>query len=110
MFGLGRLLALPYSLPASGVAYCFRKIAEVADQELWDDAPVKEELLLLQLQLEEGEIDEAEFRPREAALLVRLREIKQRRKEQLEAEMAERLTEEAEGKRRVVIETPDELR
>lgn len=108
MFGLGKLLTLPYALPAAGIRYCFNKIVEMAETELMDDAPVKEELLLLQLQMEEGEVDEAEYRRREAYLLVRLREIKDYRKALQEAERAEQGTE---GEVAVpVVELPEELR
>ena len=105
---LGKLLALPYSLPKAGIAYCFEKVIEMAEAEYYDDEAVKEELLLLQLQLEEGDIDEMEYRRREAPILVRLREIKERRKQQVEELIAAR---KAEGEdRTVVIDMPDELR
>ena len=54
---LGKLLAMPYTLPQAGIGYCFDKIIELAETEYYDDATVKEELLRLHLQLEEGEID-----------------------------------------------------
>ena len=105
---LGKLLAMPYSLPKAGIGYCFDKIIEMAETEYYDDATVKEELLLLQLQLEEGEIDEMEYRRREAPLLVRLREIKEHRKQQVEEMIAQRKAEGAGGD--VQIDLPDELR
>lgn len=105
---LGKLLTLPYSLPKAGIGYCFDKIIEVAEAEYYDDASTKEQLLLLQLQLEDGEIDETEYRRREAPLLVRLREIKQHRQEQVDAMIAQRKAEGQSGD--VVIELPDELR
>ncbi|MBI3522782.1 MAG: gas vesicle protein GvpG [Chloroflexi bacterium] len=108
MFGLGKLLMLPYSLPAAGIKYCFEKVLEVAEAEYMNEDAVKERLLLLQLQLEEGQIDEMEYRAQEAPILVQMREIREYRKRQIEAEMAERLAANTEGKR-VVIETPDEL-
>lgn len=107
MFGLGKLLTLPYSLPAAGIRYCFNKVLEVAENELNDDAVVKEELLLLTMQLEEGEIEEAEFRRREAPLLARLSEIRAYRKEQAEAELAALRA--SGSARSVVIDTPEEL-
>lgn len=105
---LGKLLALPYSLPKAGIAYCFEKVIEMAEAEYYDDEAVKEELLMLQLQLEEGEIDEMEYRRREAPILVRLREIKERRKQQVEEMIAARRAEGEDGP--VVIDMPDELR
>jgi hypothetical protein len=111
VFGLGlvgKLLALPYSLPKAGIAYCFEKVLEMAEAEYYDDQTVKEELLLLQLKLEEGEIDEMEYRRQEAPLLIWLREIKEHRKQLIEQAMADRITEGESG--RVVIDLPDEVR
>ena len=105
---LGKLLAMPYTLPKAGIGYCFDKIIEMAETEYYDDATVKEELLLLQLQLEEGEIDEMEYRRREAPILVRLREIKEHRKQQIDEMIAARKAEGAGGD--VQIDLPDELR
>ncbi|HEX4744456.1 MAG TPA: gas vesicle protein GvpG [Candidatus Limnocylindria bacterium] len=105
---LGKLLAMPYTLPKAGIGYCFDKIIEMAETEYYDDATVKEELLLLQLQLEEGEIDEMEYRRREAPILVRLREIKEHRKQQIDEMIAARKAEGAGGA--VQIDLPDELR
>jgi hypothetical protein len=105
---LGKILALPYSLPKAGIGYCLDRVVELAEAEYYDDAAVKEELLLLQLRLEEGEIDEAEYRRQEAPLLVRLREVKERRKERTEELVAERMAEGQSG--HAVVELPDELR
>ncbi|MGI8422958.1 MAG: gas vesicle protein GvpG, partial [Chloroflexota bacterium] len=70
---LFKLLALPLSLPAAGIKFCFQQLLNTAENELTDDEPVKEALLLLTLQLEEGEIGEAEFAREEAVLHARLR-------------------------------------
>lgn len=105
---LGKVLALPYSLPKAGIAYCLNKVVEVAEAEYYDDDAVKEQLLLLQLQLEEGDVDEMEFRRREAPLLVRLREIREHRKAQVEEMIAARKLEGESGE--VQIDMPDELR
>src|SRR5919198_991630 len=84
-----KLLGLPLSLPAAGLRFCFDQIIAAVDAELLDDAPVKEALLLLQLQLEEGEISEAEFQEREAELFRRLREIRAEREARLREQRAE---------------------
>jgi len=107
VFGLGKLLTLPYSLPAAGIRWSLNKVIEYAESEMNDDSWVKEELLLLNMRLEDGEIDEAQFRREEAPLLARLSEIKASRKQQAEEELAAL----AEGgpARTVLIETPDEL-
>ena len=107
MFGLGKLLTLPYSLPAAGIRYCLDKVIEYAEQELYDDSAVKEELILLNMRFEDGEIDEAEFRRQEAPILARLSEIKAYRRAQAEEQAA--YLADASGPRTVVIETPEEL-
>jgi hypothetical protein len=60
-------------------------------------------LLLLQVQLEEGDIDEDDFAEREADLLARFREIKERKRAEAEAIPVEA---NVEATRRVVVETP----
>ena len=108
MFGLGKLLTLPYALPAAGIKYCLRQVIDMAEQEMTDDTAVKEELMLLNLRLEEGEIDEAEFRRQEAPLLARYSEIKAYRRRAAEAQLAGLLAERGD-ERVAVIETPEEL-
>ena len=108
MLGLGRLLTLPYSLPAAGIKYCFNKVLEMAEQEMTDDTAVKEELLLLNMRYDDGEIDEAEFRRQEAPLLARFSEIRAYRKQLAEEQMAGLLAESG-TERIAVIETPEEL-
>jgi len=108
VFGLGKLLTLPYSLPAAGIKYCFNKVREVAEQEMTDDTEVREELMLINLRFDEGEIDEAEFRRLEAPLLARYSEIKAYNKQLAEEEMAG-LRDESVTERVAVIETPEEL-
>jgi hypothetical protein len=48
----------------------------VVEEELTDDAPVKQALMELQMQLELGDIDDAEYVRREAELMMRLREVR----------------------------------
>lgn len=103
-----KLLTAPITLPAAGMKFVFQQIADLADQELNDDSVVREQLLLLQLQLEEGDIEEDEFAEREAELLARLREIKARKRAEMEAAGEQEPPAEAnvEARRRVVVETP----
>jgi len=108
MFGIGKLLLLPYSLPAAGIRFCIEKVVEFAENEMLDDTAVKEQLMLLNLRLEEGEIDDAEYRRQEAPILVRLSEIKAYRREQAEQDAAARQTEPG-APRQVVIEMPTEM-
>jgi gas vesicle protein GvpG len=103
-----RLLTLPISAPIAGIRFCLEKVAEVAERELWDDEPVREQLILVNQAFEEGRMDEAEFREREAELLTRLREIKERTRERARADQAAGAA--VDEKRRVVIDVPDEIR
>ena len=50
-------------------------------EELTDDTPVKAELLELQLLLELGDIDDEEYAAREAAIMSRLREVREWREQ-----------------------------
>lgn len=87
---LFKLLGLPFSLPAAGVKWVFNTVLEQAENEYYDDAPVKEMLLLLNMQLEEGEISEEEFAEQEQVLFARLREIREHREEQLREMLRQR--------------------
>ena len=87
---LFKLLALPISLPAAGIKFCFQQVLNTAEKELTDDEPVKEALLLLTLKLEEGEIGEEEFAREEAALHARLREIKVYREQKMKEVLLKR--------------------
>lgn len=105
-----KLLGLPFSLPAAGIKYCFAKVAEVADAEYNSEEPVKADLLQLQIDLEEGRVDEDAYVAQERVLLARLRQIRDRRKQEQLEELEERADEEAASGRRVYIEIPDELK
>src|SRR5205823_5657031 len=78
---LFKLLALPLTAPMAGVRYCIEKVVEYAEHELNDEEPVREQLLELQIELEEGRVTEDEYTEREAVILARLREIRERRRE-----------------------------
>lgn len=104
---LFKLLALPLTAPAAGIKYCLEKVLEVAEHQMWDEEPVREELILVNQAYEEGRMPEAEFREREAELLARMREIREHRKS---AARAQQSAMPDEGPREVVIELPDEIR
>ena len=106
---LFKLLTLPFSAPIAGIRYCLEKVAEVAEREMWDEEPVREQLILENEAFEEGRLDEETFRVREAELLTRLREIKEHRRELARAEAAEAAEAQVDAPRRAVIELPDEL-
>ena len=101
---LFKLLGAPITLPLAGMKFVFQQVADLADQELNDEGALREQLLLLQVQLEEGDIvEEDEFVEREADLLARMREIKERKRAAAEEVPAEAKVDEP---RRIVIETP----
>ena len=105
---LFKLLGAPFTLPGAGMKFIFNQLADLADQELDDESVLREDLLLLQVQYEEGDIDDDEYAEREAALMVRLREVKARKRAQAEQVPVDELPAEANvgARRRMVIETP----
>ena len=107
---LFKLLGLPLTLPAAGIRYCIEKVVDVAEAEMNSEEPVKEDLLRLQIELEEGRLDEDAYVAQERVLLARLRQLRDRRKEQMREELEERADEMAASGRRVIIEMPDELK
>ena len=70
------LLFFPVTGPVAGIRWSLGKVQTVVEQELTDDAPIKQELMELQMQLELGDIDDDEYVAREAALMQRLREVR----------------------------------
>lgn len=72
---LSSLLLLPVTGPVRGVQWTLDKVRRVAEQELTDDTPVKEQLLELHRRLEDGEIDEDAYVREEAEVMARLREV-----------------------------------
>ena len=105
---LFRLLALPLTAPVAGIRYCIEKAVEFAEHEMNDDEPVRQQLLELNLELEEGRVTEEEYAEREAVLFARLREIREYRKQQAQ-EAAEGSVPVEGEERRVVIEVPEQL-
>src|SRR5918999_4580666 len=73
---LSNLLFFPVTGPTAGIRWTLAKVQRVAEEELTDDTQVKQELMELQMQLELGDIDDAEYVRREAELMQRLREIR----------------------------------
>jgi hypothetical protein len=73
---LANLLFFPVTGPVAGIRWSLNKVMQVAEEEITDDAPVKQELMELQMQLELGDITDEEYVEREAALMARLREVR----------------------------------
>ena len=73
---LKHLLFWPVTGPLYLIDFSLGKVDGVVREELTDDSAVKAELLELQLALELGDITDEEYVEREAALMYRLREIR----------------------------------
>lgn len=74
---LKHLLFWPYTGPMFLLDFSLRKVEGVVREELTDDARIKSELMEIQLLLELGDIDDAEYSRREAELMRRLREVRE---------------------------------
>lgn len=73
---LSNLLFFPVTGPVAGIRWTLGKVQRVVEEELTDDTPVKQGLLELQMLLELGDIDDAEYARREAELMQQLREVR----------------------------------
>ncbi|HEY0303767.1 MAG TPA: gas vesicle protein GvpG [Longimicrobiales bacterium] len=78
---LKHLLFWPVTGPMFLLDFSMDKVQGVVRDELTDDTAVKAELMELQLLLEMGDIDDAEYIRREELLMQRLREIREWREE-----------------------------
>ena len=74
---LTNILLAPFLGPVWGARWTLEKVDRVVREELTDDTPIKEDLMALQLQLEMGEIEDAEYVRREAEIMQRLREVRE---------------------------------
>ena len=74
---LKHLLGWPVTAPLALAEFAIRQVEGVARGELTDDARVKEELMVLHMELELGDIDVEEHGRREAELMQRLREARE---------------------------------
>jgi hypothetical protein len=78
---LKHLLFWPVSGPLFLAEFSLRKVDGVVRDELTDDTRIKAELMELQLQLELGDIDDAEYDAGEAELMQQLRDVRRWREE-----------------------------
>ena len=78
---LKHLLFWPVTGPAYLARFSLEKVQGVVKDELTDDGRVKEGLLDLQLRLELGEIDDAEYVREEERLMEELRQVRRWREE-----------------------------
>ena len=74
---ISKVVFFPVTGPVAGIRWSLNKVMTVVEEELTDDSSVKQDLMELQMQLELGDIDDAEYVRQEAALMQRLREIRE---------------------------------
>ena len=74
---LTNILLAPFLGPIYGTKWTLDKVDRVVREQLTDDTPIKEDLMALQLQLEMGEIDDAQYVRREAEIMQRFREVRE---------------------------------
>lgn len=74
---LAKLIFFPVAGPVAGIRWTLGQVQRVAEQELTDDTRIKNDLMELQLRLELGEIDEAEYAKAEAVLMRQLRDVRE---------------------------------
>jgi len=73
---ISNILFFPITGPVAGIRWSLNKVMQVAEEEITDDSGIKQELMELQMKLELGDIDDAEYVRREADLMARLREVR----------------------------------
>src|SRR5206468_9281308 len=72
--------------PFSGWNFIMRTLLKVAEEQGTDDAPLKEQLLELQVKLDNGELTEDQYVEAEAMILRALRDVQNRKRELAGAE------------------------
>ncbi|HXO38247.1 MAG TPA: gas vesicle protein GvpG [Candidatus Acidoferrum sp.] len=65
--------------PFAGWNFLMRTLMKMAEEQWTDDAPLKEQLLHLQVELEDGSITEEQYLEAEAAILREIREVQRRK-------------------------------
>jgi len=73
---LKHVLFWPVTGPIAGIEWSMNQVMSVVEEELTDDAPVKQDFMELQMKLELGEIDDEEYVVREGEIMERLREVR----------------------------------
>ena len=74
---ISNVVFFPITGPVAGIRWVLGKVQQVAEEELTDDTPIKQELMELQMLVELGEVDDAEYVVREADIMRRLREVRE---------------------------------
>jgi hypothetical protein len=73
---LSKILFFPVAGPVAGIRWTLEKVQTVVETELTDDSAIKQELMELQMLAELGDIDDDEYRRREARLMEQLRDVR----------------------------------
>jgi hypothetical protein len=73
-----KLATAPISAPLAGFKFILRTILETAERELYDVDNLREQLLVLQVEYESGDVSDEEFRAREADIIARMRVARER--------------------------------
>jgi hypothetical protein len=73
---ISKILLFPIAGPVAGIRWSLEKVQTVVETELTDDTAIKRDLMELQMLLELGDIDDAEYVAREARLMEQLREVR----------------------------------
>lgn len=74
---LSWVLFWPVKAPVAGIEWSLGQVQKVAEEQLVDDTEIKQELMELQMRLELGDIDDAQYLEGESRLMVRLREVRE---------------------------------
>ena len=73
---LSKILLFPVAGPIAGIRWSLEQVQTVVETELTDDTAIKQELMELQMLVELGDIDDDEYKRREARLMQQLREVR----------------------------------
>ena len=76
------LIVILDSLLVGGIKFVLDKVAAAVDQEMNDEGRLREELLAAQMRYELGELSDEDFAAFEADILDRLRELREREREE----------------------------
>jgi hypothetical protein len=76
------LILILDSLLVGGIKFVLDKVASAVDQEMNDEGRLREELLAAQMRYELGEMSDEDFVALEADILERLREVRERDREE----------------------------
>ena len=72
------ILGAPLTAPISGIGFVLKQLQTLAEQEMDNPDRLREELLLLQVRLDDGEITEEQYQVQEAEIIARLRAVRDR--------------------------------